>query len=147
MKAIRLPCAEVVLSVLMGSAYADLLHGIAVGHLFYFLVDVVPLVYGKDKDRGIRLSGLELEAVTLGNGVSEEDLLVHDEHNSSPAYAFLLARMDDRPDLPTPIGVLRAIEAPRYENEVADQVRRVTDKKGAGDLEALLHSGDTWEVR
>jgi 2-oxoglutarate ferredoxin oxidoreductase subunit beta len=106
-----------------------------------------PLVYGKDRDKGIRLNGLELEAVTLGNGVSEEDLLVHDEHNSSPAYAFLLSRMDDRPDLPTPIGVLRAVEAPRYENEVADQVRRVREKKGGGDLEALLHSGDTWEVR
>ena len=48
MKAIHLPFAYVILSVLMGSAYADLLHGIAVGHLFYFLVDVVPLVYGKD---------------------------------------------------------------------------------------------------
>lgn len=48
LKAIHLPFAYVVLSVLMGSLYADLLHGIAVGHLFYFLVDVVPIVYGKD---------------------------------------------------------------------------------------------------
>ena len=48
MKAIHLPFAYVILSVLMGGMYADLLHGIAVGHLFYFLVDVVPIVYGKD---------------------------------------------------------------------------------------------------
>lgn len=48
MKAIHLPFAYVVLSVLMGGLYSDLLHGIAVGHLFYFLVDVVPIVYGKD---------------------------------------------------------------------------------------------------
>ena len=48
MKAIHLPFAYVIVSVLMGGQYADLLHGIAVGHLFYFLVDVVPIVYGKD---------------------------------------------------------------------------------------------------
>ena len=105
-----------------------------------------PLVFGKDKDKGIRLTGLELEAVALGNGLSEDDLLIHDEHNPNPAYAFLLSRMDVRPDLPTPIGVLRSVEAPRYEGEVAAQVRRVTEKKGPGNLETLLHSGDTWEV-
>jgi len=48
MKAIHLPFAYLALSVLMGGLYADLLHGIAVGHLFYFVVDVVPIVYGKD---------------------------------------------------------------------------------------------------
>lgn len=48
MKAIHLPFAYLILSVLMGGMYADLLHGIAVGHLFYFLVDVVPIVYNKD---------------------------------------------------------------------------------------------------
>ncbi|KAL7545696.1 hypothetical protein ACHAWF_009046, partial [Thalassiosira exigua] len=48
MKAIHLPFAYVALSVLMGGSYADLLHGIAAGHLYYFLVDVVPVVYGKD---------------------------------------------------------------------------------------------------
>jgi len=48
LKAIHLPFAYVVLSVLMGGLYSDLVHGIIVGHLFYFLVDVVPIVYGKD---------------------------------------------------------------------------------------------------
>lgn len=48
MKAIHLPFAYLVLSVLMGNPYSDLLHGIAMGHLFYFLVDVVPIVYQKD---------------------------------------------------------------------------------------------------
>jgi len=48
LKAIHLPFAYVALSMLMGGMYADLVHGIVVGHLFYFLVDVVPIVYGKD---------------------------------------------------------------------------------------------------
>jgi 2-oxoglutarate ferredoxin oxidoreductase subunit beta len=105
-----------------------------------------PLVFGKDRDKGIRRKGLELEVVTLGNGVTEEDLVVHDERNPNPAYAFLLSRMDARPDFPTPIGVLRAVEAPSYEHEVREQLEEVTRKKGEGDLAALLRAGDTWEV-
>jgi 2-oxoglutarate ferredoxin oxidoreductase subunit beta len=105
-----------------------------------------PLVFGKDRDKGIRRKGLELEVVTLGNGVTEEDLVVHDERNPNPAYAFLLSRMDARPDFPTPIGVLRAVEAPSYEQEVREQLEDVTRRKGEGDLAALLRAGDTWEV-
>lgn len=48
MKAIYLPFAYLALTIFMGNSYFDMLHGLAVGHLFYFLVDVVPQVYGKD---------------------------------------------------------------------------------------------------
>jgi len=106
-----------------------------------------PLVFGKAKDKGIRMNGISLEVVRLGDGVTEADLLVHDERHPNPAYAFLLSRMDQTPGFPTPIGVLRAVEAPRYESLVADQVRAVTAKKGRGDLAKLLRTGDTWEVR
>ena len=61
-----------------------------------------PLVFGKNKDKGIRMNGLDLEVVTLGNGVTEKDLIVHDEQHPNPAYAFLLSRMDGRPGFPTP---------------------------------------------
>ena len=40
-----------------------------------------PLVFGKAKDKGIRMNGLALEVVTLGNGVGESDLIVHDERD------------------------------------------------------------------
>ena len=106
-----------------------------------------PLVFGKNRDKGIRRKGLELEVVTLGEGVGERDLVVHDEHNPNPAYAFLLSRMDAQPGFPTPIGILRSIDAPRYELESAEQIARVTEKKGSGELAALLHTGDTWEVK
>jgi 2-oxoglutarate ferredoxin oxidoreductase subunit beta len=106
-----------------------------------------PLVFGKNREKGIRLNGLALEVVTLGDGITERDLVVHDERNPNPAYAFLLSRMDATPGFPTPIGVLRAVEAPRYELEIAEQIRRVAAKKGSGDLGQLLRAGDTWEVR
>ncbi|MCM2254092.1 MAG: 2-oxoacid:ferredoxin oxidoreductase subunit beta [Vicinamibacteria bacterium] len=108
-----------------------------------------PLVFGKNKDKGIRLNGLSLEVVTLGEGgVSEADLLVHDEKNPNPAYAFLLSRMETEPGFPTPIGVLRAVDdAPRYEDQVADQISAIQAKKGKGDLAQLLRTGDIWEVK
>jgi 2-oxoglutarate ferredoxin oxidoreductase subunit beta len=105
-----------------------------------------PLVFGKDRDRGIRSNGLGLEVVRLGDGVAEQDLLVHDERHPNPAYAFLLSRLETQPGFPTPIGVLRAVEAPRYEDEVKAQIDGVVAKRGAGDLTTLLRTGDVWEV-
>ncbi len=107
-----------------------------------------PLIFGKNRDKGIRLVGLDLEVVTLGNGITEKDLLVHDEHNPNPVYAFALSRMDSMPGFPTPIGVLRALQGvPRYEDLIQQQIRDVIAKKGQGDLAKLLRAGDTWELK
>ncbi len=106
-----------------------------------------PLVFGRHRDKGLRRKGLAFEVVQLGNGVSESDLTVHDEHDPNPAYAFLLSRLDATPGFPTPIGVLRSVEAPAYEMQVADQLQRETEKKGKGDLGRLLRAGETWRVR
>ena len=43
-----LPFAYLAVTVFMGNSYADMCHGLAVGHFYYFLVDVVPQVQGKD---------------------------------------------------------------------------------------------------
>src|SRR5215470_3085686 len=107
-----------------------------------------PLVFGKNRDKGIRrkLDG-DIEVVQLGNGVSESDLLVHDAHHPRPSYAFLLSHMELREGFPTPIGVLRAWdEVPRYEDLIHEQLKDVHDKRGAGDLAKLLRAGDTWRV-
>jgi 2-oxoglutarate/2-oxoacid ferredoxin oxidoreductase subunit beta len=107
-----------------------------------------PLIFGKNRDKGIRLMGLDLEVVALGNGITEKDLLVHDEHNPNPVYAFALSRMDSMPGFPTPIGVLRALQGvPRYEDLIQQQIRDVIAKKGKGDLAKLLRAGDTWELK
>jgi 2-oxoglutarate ferredoxin oxidoreductase subunit beta len=106
-----------------------------------------PLIYGKNRDKGIRLKGMEPEIVHLGNGLTEKDLLVHDEHHPDPSYAFILAQMDEKPGFPTPIGVLRSWDRDRYEDLISKQIQDIIAKRGAGDLTELLHSGDTWEVR
>ncbi len=52
-----------------------------------------PLIFGKDRNKGIRLNGIDPEVVTLGNGISVDDLLIHDEQAEEPSLAYLLSRM------------------------------------------------------
>ncbi len=105
-----------------------------------------PLVFGHDRQKGIRLNGLEPEVVELGNGTTEADLLVHDEKASEPSLAYLLSRLRYEDGFPEPIGVFRAIDAPRYEEELATQVASARERSGEGDLNALFNSGETWTV-
>jgi 2-oxoglutarate ferredoxin oxidoreductase subunit beta len=103
-----------------------------------------PLIFGKNRDKGIRLHDLEPEIVSLDQ-VAREDLLVHNESSPSSNLAFMLSRMR-YPDFPEPIGVLRSIERPVYEEGVFNQVEMSIRKNGAGDLRAMYEAGDTWEV-
>ncbi len=102
-----------------------------------------PLVFGKNRDRGIRMRGHSLEVVQLGNGITESDLIVHDE--TDDALAFLLSLMTP-PHFPTAIGVLRCVERPPYERILHEQIQAAKQRQGEGDLEALFKHGDTWTV-
>ncbi len=104
-----------------------------------------PLIFGKNRDKGIRLNGTEPEVVQLGNGITEDDLLFHDEKAEEPTHAYLLSRMR-HPEFPEPIGVFRAVERPTYEAEVNRQTEIAREKRGEGDLAALFETGDTWVV-
>ena len=101
-----------------------------------------PLVFGKQKEKGLRLKPgkLELEIVTLGEGgVTAADILVHDETNRP--LAMLLARLE--PPFPTAMGVLYCNPTESYEHDVYAQKGAA---QGKGDLDALLNSERTWEV-
>lgn len=105
-----------------------------------------PLIFGKNSDKGIRLNEMNKpEVVELGKGISEDDLLFHDEKAEDTNLAFMLANMR-YPDSPEPMGVFRDIDAPVYDQETFNQVEEQTKRSGVGDLEDLFNSGDTWTV-
>jgi 2-oxoglutarate ferredoxin oxidoreductase subunit beta len=104
-----------------------------------------PLVFGKAKDKGIRMRGTEMEVIQLGNGLGPDDCLVWDENLENPATAFLAAQLLP-PEFPTALGVFRNVDRPAYETQVADQVRQEIERAGSGRLEDLLQAGDTWVV-
>jgi 2-oxoglutarate ferredoxin oxidoreductase subunit beta len=102
-----------------------------------------PMVFGKNHDKGIRLNGFRPEVVMLGDGVSEADLLVHDE--TSIELAYILSSME-YPEFPTPMGVFRRVERRTYTEGLMAQVAQAQAKRGTGDLYALYTSADMWTV-
>jgi 2-oxoglutarate ferredoxin oxidoreductase subunit beta len=104
-----------------------------------------PLVFGKDRNKGIRLHGLDPEVVTLGNGVSVDDLLIHDERAEEPSLAYLLSRMV-YPRFPECVGVYRCVERPTYDDLLNKQIEDVIKTRGRGKLDELFASDDTWVV-
>ena len=103
-----------------------------------------PLVFGKEREKGIRLHAMTPEVVELKN-VKQDDLLIHDEKAPEPSLAFLLSRMR-YPDFPEPMGVFRAVERPRYSDLVRSQMTEAVSAKGAGDIQSLITGPDTWTV-
>ncbi len=105
-----------------------------------------PLLFGKNREKGLRLDPrtLSLTVAEVGtDGVTEADIIVHDETNGM--LATMLARMPF-PEFPVAIGVLFARQAESYDERLGQQLRAAQEKYGAGDLKKLLNSGETWTV-
>jgi 2-oxoglutarate ferredoxin oxidoreductase subunit beta len=107
-----------------------------------------PLIFGAQRDKGIRLNGFKPEIVSLKDGkFTEADLLVHNENDTNSTYAYILSHMMDNPALPIPVGIFRSVETMLYEDALVQQLKAASQKLGKPDLQALLESGDTWEVK
>lgn len=115
-----------------------------------------PMIYGKNRDKGLILDGWDIKSVTIGeNGITEQDLLVHDAKKLDPTFHLKLAMMGYSPygyagatdELPIALGVIRDVEAMTYDQAVAEQIEDVKTKKSARTLRDLLLSGDTWQVK
>jgi len=102
-----------------------------------------PMIFGKEKNKGIILKGLQLEVVTIGeHGITEEDILIHDETVQDPTLHQMLVRLS----YPTVTGIIRAVKDVTFEErieEVNKQVKAHSKFKTADDL---FFSGDTYEV-
>ncbi|MFN4110720.1 MAG: 2-oxoacid:ferredoxin oxidoreductase subunit beta [Ignavibacteria bacterium] len=107
-----------------------------------------PLIFGKENDKGIRMDGMTPVVVSLKDGKwSKDDLLIHNEFNEDPAYASMLAHMNEKPGLPTPVGIFRQIFKPTYDEMLYDQIKQIKVKKGEGDLKKLFFNTTTWEIK
>jgi 2-oxoglutarate ferredoxin oxidoreductase subunit beta len=105
-----------------------------------------PLLFGANSDKGLRLNprSMQLEVVKLGEaGITSDDILIHDEKNST--LAFMLARMP-YPQFPVALGVLYAEDRPTYDGTLAQQQTAAVAKAGKGSLQKLLNGGATWEI-
>jgi 2-oxoglutarate ferredoxin oxidoreductase subunit beta len=113
-----------------------------------FLEQGKPLLFGANKEKGIKLDGFRPVVVELGEGVSADDCWVHDEKDFYKAQ--ILTRMFDDPrvegHLPRPFGVFYQTERPCYEEQMQIQLDEIIAKKGKGDLNKLLRGNETWTI-
>ena len=104
------------------------------------------MLFGKEKEKGLILDGLKLKSVTIGqDGVTIDDILVHDAKEADIAMHVMLAMMSG--DLPVALGVIRDVEAPVYDESIQQQLEEVKSKKPARALSEMLMAGETWEIK
>ena len=106
-----------------------------------------PMIFGKNRDKGLILDGLKLKVVKIGeNGITRADILVHNAHEPNPGIHMMLVNMK-APDMPVALGVIRAVKDHTYDDQVRDQLIEVRMRAKIFNMDQLLHSGETWEVK
>ncbi|UTW55070.1 2-oxoacid:ferredoxin oxidoreductase subunit beta [Kordiimonas sp. SCSIO 12610] len=103
------------------------------------------MIFGKERNKGVRFnaSTFALEIVTVGeNGITEDDVLVHDESNLQ--LARMLAELGGKPGEPMAMGVLYAEQAEQSYTEAV--IEQVNAYKGKRSLKDMMYSGETWTV-
>jgi len=107
-----------------------------------------PMIFGTQKDKGIKLDGSTPVIVDLTQGVSPNDLWIHDENDINKAQT--LVRMFDNPTavghFPRPFGVFYQTDRACYEDVMTMQIEEVIATKGKGDLDKLLKGRETWTI-
>ncbi|MBN1687587.1 MAG: 2-oxoacid:ferredoxin oxidoreductase subunit beta [Candidatus Omnitrophica bacterium] len=116
-----------------------------------YLEDGKPLIFGKRRQKGIRLRGLKPERVEWkqeeGKAANPpKDLVIHHEKDPDPTWAYLLTQMV-YPEMPTPFGIFRALEKPTYDGGMESQIGRAIKRDGRGDLKALIAGTQPWRVK
>jgi 2-oxoglutarate ferredoxin oxidoreductase subunit beta len=114
-----------------------------------FLEQGKPLLFGANKDKGIKLDGFKPVVVDLNEGNSADDCWIHNESDFYKAQ--ILVRMFDDPrvegHLPRPFGVFLQNDRACYEDQLRLQIEDVIATKGKGDLNKLLRGNETWTIQ
>ena len=105
-----------------------------------------PMIFGKNKDKGLVLDGMRLKAVTIGeNGITTDDILVHNAEEQNHGMHMMLCEME-WPELPVALGIIRKVKDRTYDDMVRDQVIEVANKSNIRCMNDMLRSGATWVV-
>ncbi|MCF8366820.1 MAG: 2-oxoacid:ferredoxin oxidoreductase subunit beta [Bacteroidales bacterium] len=105
-----------------------------------------PMIYGKNQDKGIIIDGFQLKTVTIGeNGITKDDILVHDAYTKNPIMHLMIANMS-QPEFPVALGIIRQVQTDTYEEKLEQQIKQVQSKSSIKSMKDLLYSGNTWEV-
>ena len=102
-----------------------------------------PMIFGKDKNKGLRVNGMKLEKANLQNG--SDDVLVHDATEYDSLMHLALAKMQF-PHNPVAMGVIRKTESTSYEKSVHSAIEREKNRTPFKNTADLFRSGNTWDI-
>jgi 2-oxoglutarate ferredoxin oxidoreductase subunit beta len=133
-------------NVFNDGAFSDVIGRERREHMLINLVDGEPIRFGPEGRRGVVAGSDGALRIVDVDDVGVDALVVHDAERTDPSLAFALARLSKDDHSPTPVGVFRNVPRPEYSASVAAQLLQASERKGAGDLGALLRSNGTWRV-
>jgi len=109
-----------------------------------FLEHGKPMIFGKERNKGLVLNGLKLEVVTIGeNGVTQEDLLVHNAKEQDPTLHQMLVRLD----YPIATGIIRSFDDVTLEEREDALTKQVKANSKFKKTDDLFFAGETYEVK
>lgn len=104
------------------------------------------MIFGKEKNKGLVLDGLQLKVVTIGeDGITENDILTHDAETPDPTLHLMLVRMQ-APDFPIAIGVIRAVPGETFDHAISNQIAQEQARSKVKSFDDLLETLEQWEV-
>jgi 2-oxoglutarate ferredoxin oxidoreductase subunit beta len=111
-----------------------------------YLKDGERMIFGKERNKGIRYNKNKLEVVTIGeNGITEEDICIHNSSDPDDSAHYNLVRMG-LPHFPVAMGVIRSAESTVYEKMLYDQVAHAKETTKIKTVDDLLKSGNTFRI-
>jgi 2-oxoglutarate/2-oxoacid ferredoxin oxidoreductase subunit beta len=104
-----------------------------------------PITFGPEGEHAVVARG-DGSMKVVPTSQAGDRVVIHDAHKEAATTAFALSRLAHNPTRPTPIGVLRDVDHPVYDELLREQVTNARQRRGAGDLKELLESGNVWDV-
>ena len=105
-----------------------------------------PMLFGTKNQKGLVFEKGKLKVAVVGeNGVTIDDILVHDATDEDPILHMALINMQ-LPDFPVAFGVIRSVPALVYNTEMDAQIKQVQQNRKITCVDDLLNSGNIWEV-
>lgn len=105
-----------------------------------------PMIFGKNKDKGIIRTGSKFIVAKIGeNGVSEDDVVIHDAYSPDDTRHYMLSRMS-LPEHPVALGVIRNWNTNVYESQLNEQIKVAKENSKIKNMTDLLNSGNTFKI-
>ncbi len=103
-----------------------------------------PMIFGKEKNKGLILKGLRLEVATIGeDGIEESDILVHNAKEEDPTLHQMLIRLE----YPMVTGIIRSYQDVTFEEREEALTVQVKSDSSFRKTNDLFYSGDIYEIK